>query len=79
MKIENFIGHEGDTITITKSTDIYPLLDWAHSKLIELEENEKRAANKDKYREAYQFIGKLMDLAECEGFGNYDDVDEIEY
>ena len=79
MKIENFIGVDGEVITITQPTDIYPLLDWAHSQMMELEENAKGTANKAKCQKAYQFLEKLMKQAEEEGFGDHEDVDNIEY
>ena len=56
-----------------KETDLYPALDFIQTKMVELEEQGNEKAGK-----YAKFISKLMDMAENEGFGNFDDVDNIE-
>lgn len=79
MKIINYLGAESDTIVIEQSTDIYPLLDWCQSRMIENAEKAKGSVNVEKWDNAANFIEKLMKLTEEAGFGSQKDVDKIKY
>jgi hypothetical protein len=77
MKIISYIGAESETIVIEQPTDIYPLLDWCQSKMIELQENAKGSVNVEKWEKASNYLSKLMEQVEKDGFGNQDDIDNI--
>lgn len=79
MKSISYIGIEGETIVINQPTDIYPLLDWCQSRMIENQEKAKGIANLDKWQKAINYLSELMDDAESKGFGNFNDIDSIEY
>ena len=69
MKIISYVGEEGVNIVIERPQDLYPLLDWFQTQLMDL-----GAAN-----EQVNEISKFMELAEEKGLGSFDDVDAIEY
>lgn len=74
MKLISYVGIEESTIFIEKATDLYPALDYIQTKMVELsEEGEPNTS------ECADFISTLMKQAEESGFGNYEDVDNIEY
>jgi len=79
MKQISYVGAESDCIVITQPTDIYPLLDWAQSRMIDNQEKEKGSVNVEKWEKAIRFLSKLMEQAEENGFGNYESIDKIEY
>jgi hypothetical protein len=79
MKIEHFYGIDGDTITITQPTDIYVLLDWCQSRMIEEGQEATGSVNKAKWAKASDFLDGLMTQAEEAGFGSHEDIDNIEY
>lgn len=79
MKITTYLGAEGDSIVIKQPTDIYPLLDWCHSQMIENQEKCKGTINIEKWQKAIDYLSELMDKVESDGFGCSDDVDSIEY
>lgn len=101
MKNISYVGAEGQTIIIQSPKDLYPLLDWCQTKMIELQEEKEamrlkypddpklepfkiRIKNKLKMESLELercsiFISKLMDQVEENGFGNQDDIDNIEY
>ena len=79
MKQISYVGAESDCIVITQPTDIYPLLDWAQSRMIDNQEKEKGSVNVEKWEKAIRFLSKLMEQAEENGFGNYESIDNIEY
>ena len=70
MKENYYGGAEGAEIIIEQPTDIYILLDWCQSRMVELEENTNGSINKEKFAKAASFLSKLMDLTEKEGFGD---------
>jgi hypothetical protein len=76
MKQLNYVGAEGECIVITQPTDIYPLLDWCQSRMLEkqLEEDDF-----EKWEEAINYLSELMSQAEEDGFGSHEDVENIEY
>ncbi len=69
MKIIGYVGTEGDCIVIQRKQDLYPLLDWFQTQLMDLGAEE----------EAVNYISELMELAESKGLGSYDDIDKIEW
>ena len=77
MKQINYLGAEGECIVITQPTDIYPLLDWCQSRMIENQEKAKGSINVDKWQKAIDYLSKLMEQVEQDGFGDMDDVDNI--
>ena len=79
MKQISYVGAESDCIVITQPTDIYPLLDWAQSRMIDNQEKEKGSVNVKKWEKAIRFLSKLMEQAEENGFGNYESIDNIEH
>ena len=79
MKQISYVGAESDCIVITQPTDIYPLLDWAQSRMIDNQEKEKGSVNVEKWEKAIRFLSKLMEQAEENGFGNYESIDNIEH
>lgn len=78
MKQINYFGAEGECIVITQPTDIYPLLDWCQSRMIEKQEDANGSRNVDKWQKAIDYLSKLMEQVEEDGFGSMDDVDNIE-
>ena len=74
MKLINYVGLDEPVITIEKETDLYPALDFIQTKMLELEENGNERAGK-----CADFIDKLMKMVEEEGFGNHEDVDNVEW
>lgn len=79
MKIISYLGAESECIVIQKPTDIYPLLDWCQSKMIDNEEECGDSKNKEEWEKATHYLSKLMDQVERDGFGSQEDVDNIEY
>jgi hypothetical protein len=79
MKCINYLGAEGDCIVIQQPTDIYPLLDWCHSRMIENQQEEKGSVNVGKWQKAIDYLSTIMVKCEADGFGNFDDVENIEY
>ena len=69
MKIISYFGAEGESIVIEKPQDLYPLLDWFHTQIMDL-----GASDDD-----LQKVSNLMDDAEKLGLGNFDDIDLVEY
>ena len=69
MRIINYVGADGDTIVIESPKDLYPLLDWFHTKIIDLGSS----------TEDLQKVSKIMDLVSAEGLGDFDDIDSISY
>ncbi len=74
MKINNYFGIDDDVLIIEQPTDVYPVLDWLQSRMIENEESVKGSKNKDKFAKASNFLSELMDLAEQRGFGSHEDI-----
>ena len=76
MKQLNYVGAEGECIVITQPTDIYPLLDWCQSRMLEkqLEDDDF-----EKWEYAINYLSELMSQAEVDGFGSHEDVENIEY
>lgn len=64
-------------ITIERVTDIYPLLNWANSELMD-KINSGLDVNGE-FLEAANKVSKLMDIAESMGLGSMDDVDAVSY
>lgn len=79
MKLIIYAGTESDSIVIQQPTDIYPLLDWCQSRMIEIQENTKASVNVEKWQKAIDYLSKLMEQVEKDGFGNQDNVDNIEW
>jgi hypothetical protein len=75
MKNIGYSGIEGDALVIEQPTDIYPLLDWCQSRMIENQEKAKGTKNIEKWEKSINYLNELMDDAESKGFGNMDDVD----
>lgn len=69
MKIQTYIGIDGQVIIIERHQDLFPLLDWFHTQLMD------RGAND----EALNYISDLMDRVEKHGYGSQNDIDDIEY
>lgn len=69
MKIISYADAEGDCIVIEKAQDLYPLLDWFHSRLLDLESPEEQISE----------VSKIMEIAEEKGLGSFEDVETIEY
>lgn len=79
MKVIGYSGAEGDCIVIQQPTDIYPLLDWCQSRMIENQEKAKGSINIEKWQKAIDYLADLMDEVEEAGFGSIEDVENIEY
>lgn len=79
MKVIGYSGTEGYCIVIQQPTDIYALLDWCQSEMIEKQEVAKGTVNIEKWQKAIDYLSKLMEQSEKDGFGNQDDVDDIKY
>ena len=69
MQIISYVGAEGVNIVIERPQDLYPLLDWFQTQIMDL------GATNEQVNE----ISKFMELAEEKGLGSFDDVDNIEY
>ena len=74
MKLIMYVGVDEPVMVIEKETDLYPALDFIQTKMIELEEGGNENAGK-----CANFINVLMDEAEKKGFGNCDDVENVEW
>ena len=79
MKCIGYVGAESDCIVIEQPTDIYPLLDWCQSRMMDNQENTKGSANVEKWQKAIDYLSKLMEQVETDGFGSFDDVDAVSY
>lgn len=79
MKCIGYSGIEGYAIVIEQPTDIYPLLDWCQSRMIENQENARGSINIEKWQKAIDYLSKIMEQVEEDGFGNYEDVEKIKY
>lgn len=79
MKQIDYIGAEGTCIEIEQPTDIYPLLDWCQSRMMDNQEAVKGTVNKEKWQNAIDYLDKLMQQVEKDGFGNASDIDKINY
>lgn len=73
------MGAEGDCIIIKQPTDIYVLLDWCQSRMIENQESEKGSVNVEKWDKAINYLSKLMEKVEEDGFGSQEDIDNIDW
>ena len=79
MKCIGYVGAEGDCIVIEQPTDIYPLLDWCQSRMMDNQENTKGSVNVEKWQKAIDYLSKLMEQVETDGFGSFKDVDAVSY
>ena len=79
MKCIGYVGAESDCIVIEQPTDIYPLLDWCQSIMIDNQEKAKGPVNVEKWQKAIDYLSKLMDQVEADGFVSLDDVDNVSY
>lgn len=79
MRIILYVGAEGECIIIERPTDIFALLDWCQTKMIDLNENAVDEAEKKEFDDAANYLSKLMDKVEQDGFGSIDDVDNTKY
>lgn len=79
MKQISYVGAESDCIVITQPTDIYALLDWCQSRMMDNQKDAKGSVNVQKWEKAIRFLSKLMEQTEEAGFGSYEDIDNIEY
>ena len=79
MIIKNYVGAEGECIVIQKPTDLYPILHWTQSRMIDLTEDENNVSSIEELESCILFIGSLLAKTEIAGFGNYGDVENIEY
>ncbi len=79
MKLINYVGSESECIVIQQPTDIYPLLDWCHSKMMDKQDECIGSINIDKWQKAIDYLAELMDKVSLDGFGNPDDIDNIQY
>lgn len=75
MKIANYIGIEDSVITIESEKDLYPLLDHIQSRMMDLYDE----TGDEKISECATFISTLMELSEEEGYGSFEDIDNIEW
>ena len=74
MKAISYFGAEGECIVIQQPTDIYPLWDWCQNKMIENQENTKGSINIEKWEKSINYLSKLMEQVEADGFGNHNDI-----
>lgn len=79
MKQIRYVGAEGECIVIQQPTDIYALLDWCQSRMIDKQEEARGSRNVEKWEKAIVYLSKLMEQVEEDGFGGQDDIDNIEY
>lgn len=80
MKVKHYVGAEGDCIVINSPRDLYPLLDWLQSEMLELAENEYVNTDEQKvYEGVADYISDLMDKVEGDNYGNFADIEKIEY
>lgn len=77
MKLESFIGVPGPVITIQRPTDLYPALDHIQSCMMEHVNNGHK--NAAEFERCANLLSEFMQKAEEAGFGNMDDVDNIEW
>ena len=79
MKIISYVGAESECIVITQPTDIYVLLDWCQSRMIDNQESAKGEVNIQKWQKAIDYLDSLMNKVEEDGFGSHEDLDKVEY
>lgn len=73
MKTHDYVGVEGQCIVITSPKDIYTVLDWLQTKMMDHEENLREGGFEDKadeYQKSIEYISTLMDKVEADGFGD---------
>lgn len=69
MKIISYVGAEGQTIVIERPQDLYPLLDWFQTELMDLDADDN----------VIKEISNFMDMAEKKGLGSFEDIiDNVE-
>jgi hypothetical protein len=76
MKIISYSGTEGDSIVIQRPSDLYVLIDWFHSEMMD-RVNKSEDPNGD-FEKCAIYCSRMMDQIERDGFGSLDDVDQIE-
>jgi hypothetical protein len=69
MKIIGYAGIDEAAIVIQRKQDLYPLLDWFQTQLMDLGAEDS----------AIQYLSSLMEKVEADGYGSYDDIDAIEW
>lgn len=77
MKLEYYNGMGSPTITIQRPTDLYPALGFIQSAMMYFVNNGHHDAHN--FEACSNLISQMMEMAEAHGFGNMDDVDNIEY
>ena len=77
MKVINYVGCEGPCIVIQRPTDLYALIDWFHTQMVEISEG--NSASSIEADSCAIFCSELMDEVELNGFGSPDDVENVEY
>lgn len=74
MKLISYVGFDSPVMVIEKANDLFPALDHIQGIMLDLSEKGDVRAEK-----CADFMCKLMEMTESAGFGNYHDVDNIEY
>lgn len=77
MKIINYVGTEAPSIVIESTKDLYPLLDYFQAKIIVLEELGRVIPETSE--RCSRFISNVMAECEFNGFGDYQDIENIEH
>ncbi len=77
MKLEYFVGVSSPCSTIQRPTDLYPALDFIQSCMMDFVNNGHPDAHN--FEACSNLISQMMETAQNNGFGNMNDVDNIEY
>ena len=77
MKLIGYSGIEGVAIVIQRPSDLYPLLDWFQSEMMDIVNSE--APNSGEAEVCANFCTELMERAEEAGFGTFDEIEKVEY
>lgn len=77
MIITNYVGIDEEVITIEKAEDLYCFLNWLQNQMMDFVNKEH--PEKEKFSHCAKFLSELMNLCEQRGFGNEEDLEEIEF
>jgi hypothetical protein len=77
MKLEYYNGMGSPTITIQRPTDLYPALDFIQNVMLDFVNNGHPDTHN--FLACANLLNGMMETARANGFGNENDVDNIEY
>ncbi len=76
MRAISYVGCKGECIVIEKPEDLYPMLDWIQSRMMDFVNDNHE--DKERFEKCSIFLTQLMNETESAGFGDYNEVDKIQ-